>query len=476
MPPLYNMIANLRKNAEYIKFLTLSANHVGLDFSALVDAIHSNGTLQKVYLHWKFLACLTVDQMELLMEACASLPQLEELSVSLPPNRTHLSSLVVDKCVSRCPHLGKLVLRGFDRRACIALATCLGHHPSLVDVQLLDGSSDDCVDGESTTSGVSAVAKALADQHNSTVLKHLVLSCAKLHDSDIVALADALTSNTILESLDLRSFKDDDASEEKTKTTYAPLLRVFQEKQNETLQVLQTDAPEQLQAALHMYTQLNASGASQLLRKFESATNQDWVDVIMTGILIQNKQEEPKKHDEDTLSVLFHTLSQDPSFLLSYYSRPHDQEEAYKSPAQETPLETEELPSDETPSSTNPSPSECESEEPSDETPSTNDPSAIPSTPPSECECESEVPSDETASTNDPSTTPSDCESEVLSSDGAPSETPPTPETTSTVWRWNCVEVQNKEEIGKGTTAASGAMEFNWVEHFEGGIREGTLL
>jgi hypothetical protein len=318
MPPLYkhNIISNLRKNADYIKFLTLSSNHVGLDFGTLIDALRTNRTLQQVHFHAKFLAFLTAKEVETLLEACASLPRLQELSVSLPANRAHLSFLVVDRCVTKCPPLRKLILTGFDHKACLSLSACLAHHPSLVDVQLLEGAKKAAhphffCQGPSF-SAVSAMASAL--QH--TRLQNLVVKSSNLHSDDIVAMANALAFNTTLQRLDLSSSSSSSSSCSSRDVNYHPLLNVFAKKQNERLQSLKTDAPVELQTALDFYTQLNASGATQLLTHAETVSRSEWLNVIISIIImVQTK----KNHNvDDDLSVLFYTLTQEPTILLSY--------------------------------------------------------------------------------------------------------------------------------------------------------------
>jgi hypothetical protein len=112
---------------------------------------------------------------------------------------------------------------------------------------------------------------------------------------------------------------------------YQPLLHVFANKQNKSLQSLKTNAPAALQASLHFYTQLNASGATQLLTHAETASTNEWLNVI-----VQNS------HDDDFLSVLFYTLIREPTFLLSYspardkmayHHRPRLQQQKPKSPS-----------------------------------------------------------------------------------------------------------------------------------------------
>lgn len=248
----------------------------------------------------------------------------------------------------------KLVIQGFDNNACVTLAQCLQKdiYSNLVHVELVEGTrsrargslSADQNNRASTSSrlsmkrGPQAMAQLL--EQNSS-LKKLVLSYShkgSLERCDVKVLARALSKNTALQHLDLRSR----SSASNTMTVaeagdFESLVRMFKQKGNETLTKLSTDAPEAVQTQIDFYTELNASGAPQLVRR-PSAHHDEWMK-----LLVRQKEQQAKKaiiakekvlrvrtvgppakcavsktDDAADVSVLFHTLRQNPRFLLSY--------------------------------------------------------------------------------------------------------------------------------------------------------------
>jgi len=445
MPPhIHNILSNLRKNVDYIKHLTLSANHApGTDFpfADLLEALHLNETLQQVKCQEAYLAHLTATEFEALLEALATLPRLRELTILLPTNRSHLSSLVVTKCVAHPKAkfaLHKLVVSGFDRQAVVELTQWLmnpeaqGTTKELVELQLLRGSAvDTCAStihttaprsssrsrnrnqGSSTTTNddnnasaapppmlsvTQLLARALRKQqqqqvlsfsstdntHSNKFLQRLSLSCWSLSNADIVAMVIALRMNTILQYLDLRCCgsggrQGDAATSGRPSVDYTPLLRVLQHHHNGSLLELKTDAPSQVQLAVNFYTQLNAVGVTHFLRH-KTATSikvmdrvaaqqqenvvvavqqrrfsqQEWMQVLTNALSFSQPQSETKKKkttspassgsprcaadkttsgstkEHDSLSLVYHLLREDPSFLLSY-SPLHDKDRSAKS-------------------------------------------------------------------------------------------------------------------------------------------------
>lgn len=348
MPPRDTIIANLRKNEDYIKFLTLSGNHIGLPVKDLVDALHINQTLRQVSCRSVFMATLTSDQVVHLFQAIATLPRLEELVVAFPSNRTHLSSGVIQHLLveqqqqqpKRPSKLRKLVLQGFDNDACVVLAKCLQKkgHSRLVTVELVEGTMP--ISEESRERGPQAMAQLL--QQNSS-LEKLVLSynCkSSLEGGDVKALAHALSKNKTLQHLDLRCRSSSTSSLTATKAaSYEPLVKMFEKQGNETVTKLTTDAPDAVQTELDFYTELNNSGAPKLVRR-PSAHHDEWMNLLLRQQQQQEKKaivaktkvfrvqtvgprssttdRNPVDGADADVSVLFHTLRQNPRFLLSY--------------------------------------------------------------------------------------------------------------------------------------------------------------
>ena len=349
MPPRDTIIANLRKNEDYIKFLTLSGNHIGLPLKDLVEALHVNQTLRQVSCRSVFMATLTSDQVVHLFQAIATLPRLEELVVAFPSNRTHLSSGVIQHILiaqqqqqpKRPSKLRKLVLQGFDNDACLALAKCLQQkgYSRLVAVELVEGT--EYIPDASRERGPQAMAQLL--QQNSS-LEKLVISynCKNsLECCDVKALAQALSKNKTLQHLDLRCRSSSTTSLTATKAaSYEPLVKMFEKQSNETVTKLVTDAPESVQTELDFYTELNNSGGPKLVRR-PSAHHDEWMNLLLRqqqqqqakkaivaktkvfrvrtiGRSSSNTKKIPVNGADTDVSVLFHTLRQNPRFLLSY--------------------------------------------------------------------------------------------------------------------------------------------------------------
>ena len=364
-----NLLSNIRKNADYIKFVTLSANHTRQFlqantapwFDALLEALQSNTTLQGVSCHAAFCEVLSADQIRQLWHAVCSIPSLRQLTVALPANRKHLSHLVVEACVAAAQQqqpqqqsslpLSQLVLHGFDAKACEVLVESLPHLSSLRHLQLVQGEGASssalvAVSGHSPPLqsspddqecpgvgplGVLATALLGGNNNNSKLrLETLVLSSPDLKDADVVALADALASNTALEHLDLRWHTRRTTAAAPFAPPLAvnliPLLQVLQESRNETLTRLETDAPLPVQTQLHFYTQLNALGATPLLRQDRAPSDDQWVDLLVAAAALgTHSTPTPDRPHEDhhassssSLSLVYHILLQDPHFLRSY--------------------------------------------------------------------------------------------------------------------------------------------------------------
>jgi hypothetical protein len=316
MPPL-DLIHNLRKNEEYIKYLTLSALHVRLDKKSLVDALKQNQSLMGVKIHAKYLDYATSQQLKELLGAIGNLPKIKELFVALPSNRTHLSSLVIEcakQTLEQTGSLEKLIVSGFDDSGSVSLADILENESMncLKEVQLLSGASS-----SSKARGPLAIARSL--RQNQTIEK-LVFSCSSLCDVEVQEFADALIVNKKLQRLDLRCSTT--SREENKRVNYAPLLSVLVNQQNESLVELETDADRETQTKIFFYTRLNDSGAPQFLRN-ENASDSEWLDLVVSGKCNtpgRPHQQQRRRQDEkdDNISVLFYTLRKDPSYLLSY--------------------------------------------------------------------------------------------------------------------------------------------------------------
>lgn len=314
MPPL-DVISNLRKNEEYIKYLTLSALHVGLDKEALVEALHQNQSLMGVKMHAKYLEYATSQQLKELLSAIANLPKLKELSVALPSNRTHLSSLVIEcakQTLEQTGSLEKLIVSGFDDSGSVSLADIQQNESMncLKEVQLLSGAPN-----SEKARGPLAIARSLRQNH---ALERFVFSCSCFCDDEVQEFADALTVNKKLQRLDLRCSAT--SHEENKRVNYAPLLSVLVNQQNESLVELETDADRETQSKISFYTRLNGSGAPQFLRN-HNASDSEWLDLVVSSkCTAPKRQHQRRRQDErgDNISVLFYTLRKDPSYLLSY--------------------------------------------------------------------------------------------------------------------------------------------------------------
>jgi len=310
---MQSLIEKLQQNDPFLPWLTLSNSHIGCivnhgrsangeDLNLMEDlasALSQNTQVRKVSCHAPFLAHLSTYNLRLLLKALASTPNLQEVWMALPPNRSHLSSQVIETLLAfddvachKANDIQKFTLRGVNADGCCTMARALAcsRGDGIVEVHLYGTSSTDaCCDMALMLQTNKRLQQLTFPSPSPSTKETLDHECCQ-------ALADALCLNSTLTYLAvtaprLSPQERPPSTLSSTSTTTSKtgecraLVDMLIAGQNQTLCWLKVDASPEIKARLSLYTGLNRAGINKHLicNYYEVNSRVDLLDLLATN-------------------------------------------------------------------------------------------------------------------------------------------------------------------------------------------------